>query len=644
MMRLGIRAKLIAMMVLSGVLPLLAVLCAGIFVGGRYRKASVGNRFLATATAEASLLRTTLREDILAVEAHLREPTVIDALTAGPAKRMSDERLAELDANWKTLPADSPIRQRVLASQAAKLLGHFQRTTGRCEEFFITDSFGQLVAASNMTSDFYQADESWWQSAYADGVGKVCISPIRRDESSNVWGLEICMPIYADRDGRREAVGVAKAVMDVSSWATGTMAQSGEFSVKPMLVDDAGQVLFAADIEPLSQVLADWRPAVATEIDGWRVVGADLQAYAAVGADRIDAAGPIDAPRWFVVVQLPADEALGSVYWLGLVVLLVGLGVVAGVFAVGLHLAQHGVVKPLARLRKATARVAAGDLDNAMVAEGRKIATDDEIGQLASDFDRMVTAVAASQRMLEEANETKSRFIHVAGHELRTPISYIIAMTSLLTKSEIDPSLHASLAKLGDKARRLDKVVTDMFRVAEEGDLAPSLKYTTFSAAELVMAVAEEFRPFADKRRLRILIEEVEGAPAIKADRAKLHDALAHLVTNAIKFTPDGRVIKMSIQRQIGGRVALRVRDQGRGISEAELPHIFEPFWSGPDLLAHSSGELGHQKRGAGLGLVIARHFVRLHGGRIQVANSEHGCVFSIIVPTTPEADEEADG
>lgn len=642
-MTVSIRWKLVILMLLTGVMPLLAALTILELEGGNLRTRSVGQAFLSAAIAEKSGLEASLRQDIYSFAVHLREPIMVREMRHMPAFPRMPMALAELDHRWPELSVRSPEVSAVLNHPLAPSLKHFQRTRSYCREVMLTDRYGQLVASTNKTSDFFQADEEWWRNAYADGRGRVYVAPVRFDESSNTWSVEICAPVLSE--GESGAVtGVAKCTLDLGQWMAMSIPEVAPAAAESAryLVDDDGGVIAGGSEEPYKQALELWTtPATDLTRGQWYVIGPYLRATTSIRIPAEVEGLDVTAPRWWLVVQAPRRQALSEVYIMGTLVLAVGLAIIGTAFGIGLFIANRKIIEPLSRLRTATERVAAGDMSHSTVRDLENVTSRDEIGLLASDFNRMVASVEHSYIALSEANEMKSRFIRIAGHELRTPITFILAMVGLLLKKEEqNPQVRASLEKIRDRAQRLESIIAGIFTLLGEGRYGTSLNYSQFNILELVERICGEFRAFAESRGQRILVECVEHPPAVTADREKLHDAISNLVSNAVKFTPDNGVIKVTVQTIVGDRLAIRVRDQGEGIPEEDLPHIFDMFWSGGDVLKHSTGDYGYQKRGAGLGLAIAQQFARLHGGGIQVSNSSHGCVFSLIINAAPPPGE----
>ena len=133
---------------------------------------------------------------------------------------------------------------------------------------------------------------------------------------------------------------------------------------------------------------------------------------------------------------------------------------------------------------------------------------------------------------------------------------------------------------------------------------------------------------------------KIEPADAVvPLDRGKMHDVIANLVMNAIKFSPDGAVIELNARVAHGKPLTIEVADSGQGISERDRPHIFEPFFGTFDTLHHSSGSFEYGKRGLGMGLAIVKKFVDMHGGTLNVlARQPRGTRFVVELPQVPAA------
>lgn len=634
-MKFGIRFKLVALLMVVGVLPLMVALAVMVVGVGEMRKATIGTSFHAIVATQASRLDTTLRKEAEKLTAYMQEGTVERELAAVPAVNRPSAERAAIDARWQSLPEDSPEIRAVLDNPLADLLRHLQRIDPNCQEIVVTDRFGQLVAATRRTADYFQADEQWWTGAYNQGRGAAFIPPISVDSDIGIWGMSICVPIYSEQGGKTEVIGVAKALIALEAWMAQYTAAADRAQAQALLLHEDGSVIFPQNHESI----ADWsKYLTADDEGGWTIDGGFVRAYAPVRVSGPLGDVPLDAPRWYLVMQTPTSQALASLYWMSLYILAAGLALIGLAFAGGMYMANRSIIQPLERMRTVAAHVTAGDLSQRIIVPDDRLSAGDEIHELTNDLNHMFAALEASHAALVSASEMKSRFIRVAGHELRTPVGYIVGMAGLLARDAQSPQARSALEKLGAKGRRLEQIITGMFKLLPDLQWTSLLKYSTFSVSGLVDEIVAELKPFAEGRSQKLVAEAESGLPDIQADRDKLHDALANLMTNAIKFTPDGGTIKVAVGRRADERAVISVCDQGGGISREELPHIFEPFWGGADVLKHSSGEFGYQKRGAGLGLAVAKHFVRLHGGQLQVDTSSEGCTFTIILPITRPA------
>jgi signal transduction histidine kinase len=147
-------------------------------------------------------------------------------------------------------------------------------------------------------------------------------------------------------------------------------------------------------------------------------------------------------------------------------------------------------------------------------------------------------------------------------------------------------------------------------------------------------------------RRLQLHLQLDAGLGTFEIDAEKIGAVLVNLLTNAIKFTPDGGEIWLTVRPTHTDEAAIVVEDRGIGLEPRALEHLFQPFFTQFDPSRHSSGDFGFNKRGLGLGLSIAKQFVEMHGGRIFAESVEAGGTrITAILPRGPRpAQDEAEG
>jgi len=216
---------------------------------------------------------------------------------------------------------------------------------------------------------------------------------------------------------------------------------------------------------------------------------------------------------------------------------------------------------------------------------------------------------------------------------LRTPVSYIVGMATLMKESDDIERIRKAVDTMGFKASRLDEIIQAMFKLIPEESLDERLHLQPISLDTISEVIRSNMDPWLTRREQTLEIEMPENRFEVYADRAKLVDILENLVMNAIKFTPNGGTVCLRFSKQLGQNLAIKVTDQGPGIPSEDQPHIFKPFYSGADILRHSTGKSGFNKRGMGLGLAIVKHFVMLHHGKIDFHTSEAGTTFTVTIP-----------
>lgn len=256
--------------------------------------------------------------------------------------------------------------------------------------------------------------------------------------------------------------------------------------------------------------------------------------------------------------------------------------------------------------------------------------------RLTTQLRKTNTDLQLANAQLQQANELKTAFIRVASHELRTPLTILLGLCHLARGiADLPPPMPDWLARIDQSAQRLRHLVDQLVSMLWAGQFDRSLRLEPVEVAVLVREAADDVRPFVELRRQRF---EVRIEPAdlglMRVDAGKIRDCLNHLLLNAIKFTPDGGQIALEARRGPDGGALLRVIDTGTGIDPQHLHQMFEPFFTGFDVLHHASGQYEFGRQGMGLGLSIVRSFVEMHGGSVSVQSEVgRGSTFTIRLP-----------
>jgi len=292
---------------------------------------------------------------------------------------------------------------------------------------------------------------------------------------------------------------------------------------------------------------------------------------------------------------------------------LLGGGIAIGValFLSVLLIAQ--ILSPLGVLTRATERIAQGDLPDRI-----RIKSRDELGQLGSSFDHMVDSLRRSETL----RRTMTADI---AHELRTPVTIIQGTLEAILDGIYDPSTE-TIAPIYEETLHLGSLIDDLrdLALAEAGELRLAKERTDI--VELVRQVTETAGSSVEESP-KVRVEAEAGIPKVPLDPKRVRQVLANLLSNALIYTPAGGEIRVDI-RLADDAVELSVSDTGPGISEEDLPHLFERFYRGDP----ARGRTG----GSGLGLAIVRQWVEAHGGTIRAENRpEGGARFVLQIPVS---------
>jgi len=281
---------------------------------------------------------------------------------------------------------------------------------------------------------------------------------------------------------------------------------------------------------------------------------------------------------------------------------LLGGGIATGVASLLSILLISQVLSPLRVLTRATERIAHGDLPNKIRFRAR-----DEFGQLSQSFNHMVENLRRS----ESVRRTMTADI---AHELRTPVTIIQGTLEAILDGIYEPT-DDTIAPIYEETLHLGRLIDDLrdLAMAEAGELSLERESTDIDA--LIRQVAET-AVSAVEHAPDLRIRTDPDLPPVSADPKRLRQVLVNLLSNALRYTPATGTIAIDA-RLADDDVEIRVTDTGPGISEDDLPHLFERFYRG-DPARNREG-------GTGLGLAIVKQWVEAHGGRIWAENAPAG-------------------
>ena len=241
-----------------------------------------------------------------------------------------------------------------------------------------------------------------------------------------------------------------------------------------------------------------------------------------------------------------------------------------------------------------------------------------------AERERLLVEARAARDEAEASNRAKDEFLATLSHELRTPLQAMLGWTQLLRSRELDATSAAKGLETIERNTRLQmQLIEDLLDVSRIITGKLTLEAVPLSIGQIVQASVTALRSTADQRGVSLECREI--APAVLAgDPMRLEQVFSNLIGNAIKFTPPGGSVDVSVEAG-HGEASITVRDTGRGISPRVLPHIFERFRQADSGTTRAHG-------GLGLGLAIVRHLVELHGGRVRAESEGEGRGASFVV------------
>jgi signal transduction histidine kinase len=285
-----------------------------------------------------------------------------------------------------------------------------------------------------------------------------------------------------------------------------------------------------------------------------------------------------------------------------------------GAMAIALGLSSilaRTLTKPVRELTRAIHAMAKGNLGVAVPVRSR-----DEIGELTMAFNQM-------SRDLARSNQLRRQMTADIAHDLRTPLTVIGGYVESLRDGVLEPSL-ARFDVMHQEVEHLQRLVEDLrtLSLADAGEL--KLNRHPIAPRALLEQTAFAFKHQAEQKQITLQVIAEPGLPEIVVDEIRIAQVLGNLVSNALRYTPDGGHIVLSAKRR-AAQVILSVEDNGAGIASDALPHVFERFYRA-DSSRHGESE-------SGLGLAIAKSLVEAHGGTITAKSEGKGSTFSICFP-----------
>ncbi|HWC85912.1 MAG TPA: HAMP domain-containing sensor histidine kinase [Solirubrobacteraceae bacterium] len=325
-----------------------------------------------------------------------------------------------------------------------------------------------------------------------------------------------------------------------------------------------------------------------------------------------------------LVIAVPLREVDQTLQRLVLVELLVGVGVILALTALGWIVIRLGL-RPLERMGRVASEIAGGNLSRRVSPDDRRT----EVGRLGASLNEMLGQIEQAFEDRSESEDRLRRFLSDASHELRTPLASIRGYAEVfrLGAATEPEEIERAMARIEAEAARMGVLVENLLLLARLDEL-PEMRLIPVELRELAEQAAQDTRAVAPDREVRLTVED---PGRVLADPEQLRQLLANLTRNAVIHTTARTPIEISLRRD-RDRAVLEVRDHGPGLPADAGDQVFDRFW-------RTEGGRSRGPGGAGLGLAIVKAIVQAHHGDVRAYNApDGGAVFQVTLPITQDA------
>ena len=290
-------------------------------------------------------------------------------------------------------------------------------------------------------------------------------------------------------------------------------------------------------------------------------------------------------------------------------------------FLISLFIARK-TIEPVVRITRSAEKFSLSDSKGASGGDFLPVSDyDDEIDQLSKTFNELF-------KRLKRDFDRERQFSSDVSHELNTPLTVISGQTNLLLRwGKDEPAqLEKSLAAIRDEARSMHAIVSNLLQISriESGRIKPN--FSNVKLDVLFRRLSEEVKSYSPNSELTFSCGEI----SLFTDEEMLHQVLTVLISNSVKFADKKCIVELRAEKSSDGKIIIEEEDNGPGLKEKDLPHIFQRFYRGDESHTRKVG-------GSGLGLSIAQTLVTALGGTISAKNaSTYGAVFTIALPEKP--------
>ena len=612
--RRSIRSKMITTLLVVGIIPgAIFTFIVTFYYMGNAMSASIGSNFQLIADSTANNVRNLIDEEMHEVEDLAHDPGVVT--------------LTKEAQN----PFGSPKNQKEVQDYLAWIA---EGESDEYSQILITDTDGNVLANSDSTLMENVSEQDWWNKTFNHGEGRKFIGQLNYEDKNNPT-LFLAAPI--EDDGR--TIGIIGLEVTLESiFDNVNKIKIGE-NAHVDIFDSTGRILLGRNKISGSLMDDDQLSKLALDEPGWIIADNFQGIRSVIGIAPIEINSEIssdifDELTWYIMIPQNLSSAYKPIYDVILRIFAIAIFVAFPVILASIYRSMR-IADPIFDLRRGAKEIAQGNLNHRV-----SIKTNDEIEDLANDFNSMVSQLQTSKENtdrineeLEQANRLKSEFLANMSHELRTPLNSIIGFAEILRDhlfGDLNERQNKYVKNIHSSGQHLLQLINDILDLSkiEAGRLELSLQ--PFPIKKSLNNILNIVKPLADKKNINVSLEVDNSLQTISADEAKFKQIMYNLLSNAIKFTDDDGQVSIEAMT-VRGDLQITVADSGIGIHKRDFERVFGQF-------QQLDGSESRKHEGTGLGLALTKRLVELHGGSIWV-DSEFGkgSSFTFRIPVAPE-------
>ena len=666
MTKISINSKVTRILVLAIAIIMLILLLVNLAGVWKMRFDTIGQRQKQDAQIFSNFIAQQIVDNVNKARVHVKSPWWIDAVKKANLRYASwkpeaiKEYMARMDEQWITAAVDSQFIQGCLSSPMSQRLKALMEEDISIAKILLMDKYGGLVAASGKTSDFYQADEIWWQRAYNNGKGEIFFGGIKLDELSGKISSVIAIPI---QDETGQIIGVSKIYLDLSvlfeSLSKYEFGKTGHVS----LLDMQGNVIYHRGLKPMSN--SGFSGFVLERIlrnkKGFETIVApclkvkSIVAVAKVNIPFFEANGI----NWAVVVSQAENEVFSPIYIIFVEESVLTIIILILTIFIMQKIMLMMFIAPLEKIKEGVARFAGGDLDyridiktadefellaeflnemsarlkQTMVTRDRLeesikelsksqnilISMLDDNNQVRGRLEERIAELKRAQNMLLQSEKLASlgRLAADIAHEVNNPLMIISgnAQLSLMNES-VNAEVKNNLQIIMEESQKAKSIMHRLLKFAKPSKDEIKKVNINESLESTVSVLEKQFQ----LENIEIKREYGDNLAVIPIDEQLMQEVFTNLMNNAKEAMPSGGTITIKTSLD-GDYLRIDFKDTGLGMPEEIKKRLFEPFFTS-------------KEQGTGLGLSICFGIVKAHNGELNIESKlNQGTIATIMLP-----------